>query len=120
MEANMYAPSESVQTPSLRRLYFVLWTMGELFPAQRSFRSIDLSRHERYLQKAFREGSLVVAAAFENGSGVISLMEAESEMEVQQFVRNCPDVLDRILQARIKPCTPLFWKVYGVQCRNGG
>lgn len=112
MLSAMHPPPVDERSTSLKRLYFVLWTMGELFPAQRTFQSVDLSRHEHYLRKAFREGSLVMAAAFENGSGIVSLMEAESEQEVQQFVRKCPDVLDRVLQARVKPCRPLYWKDY--------
>lgn len=108
----MQPPPVDERSVSLKRLYFVLWTMGESFPVQRTFQSVDLSRHELYLQKAFREGSLVMAASFENGSGIVSLMEAESEQDIQQFVRKCPDVLDRVLQARVKPCRPLFWKDY--------
>lgn len=108
----MQPPPVDERSASLKRLYFVLWTMGESFPAQRTFQSVDLSRHELYLQKAFREGTLVMAASFENGSGIVSLMEAESEQDIQQFVRKCPDVLDRVLQARVKPCRPLFWKDY--------
>jgi hypothetical protein len=99
------------QTPSsLKHLFFILWTMGENFPAHKSFTDEDFQRHENYMRKAYTDGKLVMAALFENGSGFITLVEAETEYEIQKFVRNNPDIVSKRLQARIKPCKPLFWK----------
>jgi hypothetical protein len=103
---------ESVHTTvnGLKQLYFILWTMGENFPPHKSFTNIDLKRHEHYIQKAFTEGRLLMAALFENGSGFITLVEADSEYEIYKFVRNNPEVVDKNIQARIKPCKPVFWR----------
>ena len=96
----------------LKQLYFVLWTMGENFPSHKSFTNADLQRHENYIRQAYTDGRLVMAAMFENGSGFITLIEAETEYEIHKFVRNNPEVVDKKIQARIKPCQPLYWKNY--------
>ncbi|REJ84031.1 MAG: hypothetical protein DWQ44_03915 [Bacteroidetes bacterium] len=107
---------EQISTASskagLKQMFFILWTMGENFPAKKTFTSTELSRHESYLRQAFREGKLLMAALFENGSGIITLVEAENEIEVQKFVRTNPDVVDKKLSARIKACKPVYWKNY--------
>jgi uncharacterized protein YciI len=96
----------------LKHLYFVLWTMGENFPDHKSFTNADLQRHENYIRQAYSDGRLIMAALFENGSGFITIIEAVSESEVQRFVRNNPEVVDKKIQARIKPCRPVYWKNY--------
>ncbi len=101
---------ENYEVKGMKQLYFILWTIGEKFPAHKSFVNLDLPRHESYLKQAYRDGRLLVAALFDNGSGVITLMEAETEYEIQKFVRNNPEVIDKRIQARIKPCRPVHWK----------
>jgi len=103
---------ESEHSQSLKHLYFILWTMGENFPAHQSFTTADLRKHEQYLSQAYKEGRLLMAALFENGSGFITIIEAETEYEIHKFVRSNPDVVDKLIQARIKPCKPVFWKNY--------
>lgn len=103
-------PDDAAEASGLRQLYFILWTMGEFFPAQKSFTNADLKRHESYMTQAYREGKLIMAALFENGTGFITLIEAESDYEIQKFVRNNPEVADKRIQARVKPCKPVFWK----------
>ncbi len=112
---HMHANSTSLVTDGhpvsgLKQLYFILWTMGENFPPNKSFTNTDLNRHETYIQKAFSEGRLLMAALFENGSGFITLVEAEGEYDIYKFVRNNPEVMDKNIQARIKPCKPVYWK----------
>ena len=102
--------SDKAEVTGLKQLYFILWTMGENFPPHKSFTSIDLKRHEAYIQKAFSEGRLLMAALFENGSGFITLVEAESEYEIYKFVRNNPEVVEKNMQARVKPCKPIYWR----------
>ena len=111
MNADDYKESAG-SMPSLKQLYFILWTMGENFPAHRSFTGEDFEKHESYMRKAYSEGKLLMAALFENGSGFITLIEAETDYEVHKFVKNNPDVVAKRLQARIKNCKPLFWKNY--------
>ena len=94
----------------LKQLYFILWTMGENFPSHKSFSNANLPRHENYIRQAYADGKLLMAALFESGNGFITLIEAETDYEVQKFVRNNPDVLDKTIQARIKPCRPVYWK----------
>ncbi len=94
----------------LKQLYFILWTMGENFPPHQSFTNTDLKRHESYIRQAFCDGRLLMAALFENGSGFITLVEAESENDAYKFVRNNPEVVDKKIQARIKPCKPVHWR----------
>jgi hypothetical protein len=96
----------------LKHLYFILWTMGENFPSHKSFTNADLQRHESYIRQAYSDGKLLMAALFENGSGFITLIEAETDYEIHKFVRNNPEVIDKKIQARIKPCRPLYWKYY--------
>ena len=81
---------------SLKQLYFILWTMGENFPSRKSFSNADLQRHEHYMRQAYHDGRLLMAALF--------------EYEIHKFVRNNPDVADKRIQARIKPCKPVYWK----------
>jgi len=104
--------TERPDIKGLKQLYFILWTMGENFPPHKSFCNIELKRHENYMQKAFCEGRLLMAASFENGSGFITLVEAESEYEIYKFVRSNPEVVDKNIQARVKPCKPVFWKSF--------
>jgi len=94
----------------IKQLYFILWTMGEKFPSHKSFTNADLQRHESYIRQAYTDGRLIMAALFENGSGFITLVEAETEYEIHKFVRNNPEVADKKIQARIKPCRPVYWK----------
>ncbi|TAH41315.1 MAG: hypothetical protein EYC69_08495 [Bacteroidetes bacterium] len=101
---------EDFEVKGMKQLYFILWTIGEKFPAQKTLSNHELPRHENYLKQAYRDGRLLVAALFENGSGVITLMEAETEYEIHKFVRNNPEVMDKKIQARIKPCRPVHWK----------
>jgi hypothetical protein len=96
----------------LKHLYFILWTMGENFPTQKSFSDADLRRHESYIRQAYADGRLLMAALFENGSGFITLVEADTDNEIQKFVRNNPEVVDKKIQARIKACRPVYWKNY--------
>ncbi len=84
--------------------------MGENFPSQKSFSTADLHRHENYIRQAYTDGRLLMAALFNNGSGFITLIESETESEIHRFVRNNPEVADKKIQARIKPCRPVFWK----------
>ena len=107
--------SAPVTRNGLKQLYFVLWTMGENFPAHKSFSTVDLRRHENYMRQAYTDGRLIMAALFENGSGIINLVEAESETEIQKFVRNNPEVIDKKMQARIKMCKPIFWKNFSLE-----
>jgi len=109
-EQKLKTNEESQEIKGMKQLYFILWTLGEKFPPQKTLASHELPRHESYLKQAFWDGRLLVAALFENGSGVISLMEAENENEIQRFVRSNPEVIDKRIQARIKPCKPVFWK----------
>jgi uncharacterized protein YciI len=102
--------NETENGGGLKHLYFVLWTMGENFPSHKSFTNADLQRHETYLRQAYTDGRLLMAALFQNGSGFITLVEAETEYEIHKFVRNNPDVAEKKIQARIKPCMPVFWK----------
>ena len=103
---------EDRSSHGLKRLYFVLWTMGENFPSHKTFTNAELQRHETYIRQAYSDGRLIMAALFENGSGFITLIEAESEYEIHKFVRNNPEVVDKKIQARIKPCLPLYWKYF--------
>jgi len=103
---------ESENSQGLKQLYFILWTMGENFPSHQSFTNADLRKHEQYISQAYKEGRLLMAALFENGSGFITLVEAETEYEIHKFVRSNPEVADKKIQARIKPCKPVFWKNY--------
>lgn len=96
----------------LKQLYFVLWTMGENFPSHKSFSNADLQKHETYIKQAYTDGRLLMAALFENGSGFITLVEAETEYEIHKFVRSNPEVAEKRIQARIKPCRPVYWKNY--------
>ena len=88
--------------------------MGENFPSHKTFTTVDLRRHENYMRQAYTDGRLIMAALFENGSGIINLLEAESETEIQKFVRNNPEVIEKKMQARIKMCRPLFWKNFSL------
>ena len=105
----------TVVRSGLKHLYFILWTMGENFPPLKTFTTVDLSRHENYLRQAYSDGRLIMAALFENGTGIINLLEAESETEIQKFVRNNPEVIEKKMQARIKMCKPLFWKNFSLE-----
>ncbi len=98
----------------LKHLYFILWTMGENFPSHKTFTTVDLRRHENYMRQAYTDGRLIMAALFENGSGIINLLEAESEIDIQKFVRNNPEVIEKKMQARIKMCRPIFWKNFSL------
>lgn len=97
---------------SLRQLYFILFTLGEKFPAHKSFVTFELEKHENYIRQAFYEGKVLAAALFENGGGFITLMEADTDYEINKFIRNHPDVQEKRLQAKIKLCKPVFWKMY--------
>lgn len=88
--------------------------MGENFPANKSFTNVDLRRHENYMRQAYSDGRLIMAALFANGTGIITLVESESEHEVRKFVNNNPDIVDKRIQARIKMCTPIFWKNFSL------
>lgn len=101
---------DQLETSGLKKLYFILWTMGENFPRHKSFTDTELLRHENYIQKEFSEGRLLVAALFVNGSGFITLVEADSEYDIHKFVRCNPEVIDKKIQARIKPCKPMYWR----------
>jgi len=103
---------DNVEIKGMKQLYFILWTIGEKFPPQKTLSTHELPRHENYLKQAYRDGRLLMAALFENGSGVITLMEAETEHEIHKFVRNNPEVMDKRIQARIKPCKPVHWKSF--------
>jgi hypothetical protein len=98
----------------LKQLYFILWTMGENFPLNKTFTNADLRRHETYIRQAYSDGKLLMAALFENGNGFITLVEAENEHEIHRFVRNNPEIADKKLQARVKPCKPIFWKDFSL------
>ncbi len=110
MLTNEYESIDETVGSGLKQLYFILWTMGENFPARESFTNADLRRHENYMRQAYADGRLLMAALFENGNGFITLIEAESDTEIQKFVRNNPEVVDKKIQARIKPCRPVYWK----------
>ena len=109
MRTNEYEVDESVGK-GLKQLYFILWTMGENFPSNETFTNADLRRHENYIRQAYADGRLLMAALFENGNGFITLIEAECDNEIQKFVRNNPEVVDKKIQARIKSCRPVYWK----------
>ena len=47
---------------SLRQLYFILFTLGEKFPAHKSFVTFELEKHENYIRQAFYEGKVLAAA----------------------------------------------------------
>ena len=66
------------------------------------------------MRQAYTEGRLIMAALFENGSGINNLLEAETETEIQKFVRNNPEVIEKKMQARIKMCRPLFRKKFSL------
>jgi hypothetical protein len=106
-------PAQAMRS-GLKHLYFILWTMGENFPIHKTFTTVDLRRHENYMRQAYTDGRLIMAALFENGSGIINLLEAESESEIQKFVRNNPEVIEKKMQARIKMCKPIFWKNFSL------
>ncbi len=40
---------ENYEVRGMKQLYFILWTIGEKFPAHKSFVNLDLPRHESYL-----------------------------------------------------------------------
>lgn len=98
----------------LKQLYFILWTMGENFPPNKTFTTADLRKHESYIRQAYTDGVLLMAALFENGNGFITLVEAENETEIHRFVRNNPEIVDKKLQARVKPCKPIYWKDFSL------
>ena len=115
----MIVPLDKIDPPpslrsGLKHLYFILWTMGENFPSHKTFTTVDLRRHENYMRQAYTDGRLIMAALFENGSGIINLLEAESETEIQKFVRNNPEIIEKKMQARIKMCRPIFWKNFSL------
>ncbi len=110
MESSITHSENQEDIHGLKNLYFILWTMGENFPSQKSFSTADLHRHENYIRQAYTDGRLLMAALFNNGSGFITLIESETESEIHRFVRNNPEVADKKIQARIKPCRPVFWK----------
>lgn len=93
-----------------KKLYLIHWTIGEKFPAQKSLNTFNLPRQEKHFEEAFYEGRLLFVASIENGSGVITLMETETEYEIYKFIQNNPEVLDKRMQAKIKPCKLLHWK----------
>src|SRR4051812_37982511 len=99
MTDTIFPPEQ--ENKGLKQLYFILWTMGENFPNHKSFSNADLQRHETYIRQAYSDGRLLMAALFENGSGFITLIEAETEYEIHKFVRNNPEVVDKKIQARI-------------------
>lgn len=103
---------KSREYKSLRQLYFILFTLGENFPPHRSFASFDTSVHEKYIHQAYLEGRVLAAALFENGGGFILMMEAETDYEIHKFIREHPEVKAKRLQAKIKLCKPVFWKMF--------
>ncbi|HNP48896.1 MAG TPA: hypothetical protein PKK99_13175 [Bacteroidia bacterium] len=102
----------SREQKSLRQLYFILFTLGENFPAHKSFVSFDTSIHEKYIHQAYLAGKVLAAALFENGGGFILMMEAETDYEIHKFIREHPEVQAKRLQAKIKLCKPVFWKMF--------
>ncbi len=62
------------------------------------------------MRNANREGLRIMNAFFENGNGIISLDESDSEYGVKRFVTKDSEVIDKRIQATNKMCTPVYWK----------
>ena len=89
-----------------------MFILVEKFPDHKCFVTFEMENHDNYIRQAFYEGKVFADALFENGGSFITLMEADTDYEINKFIRNHPDVQEKRLQAKIKLCKPVFWKMY--------
>ena len=112
IDMTYFGKEEPTVERGLKQLYFILWTMGENFLHTKSFTNADLQRHENYIRQAYKDGRLLMAALFENGSGFITLVEAETEYEIHKFVRSNPEVAEKEFRQGSKAVSLCSGKVF--------
>ncbi|MEW6210320.1 MAG: ankyrin repeat domain-containing protein [Acidobacteriota bacterium] len=96
----------------MKKLFLVFFSPGAAWIEGKNIFEQPLDDHVNFIHQLYREGKVMMAGPFRDGTGGLTIMTVESETEAKELIERDPDVIREILRPEIRAWFPIDWEAY--------